>query len=499
MRSKHEITDIWVKLFPRFAGSSSTLQGRVKEMMVHSILMGLVPADAKVPPSRTLADALGVSRNTVSLALQVLVDKGFLVAVERSGLYVNRDILLGQASKLTNEEPSSTRLDWERRFTSRLGLQRNIVKPANWQDYRYPFVYGQFDPSLMPLKDWRDCAHQSLFAPAVRKWSQDFIDRDHDALVDQIQHRLLPARGIMARRDEILVTAGAQMACYLLANVLLDRETVVGIEDPGYPDARNNFKLRSDRVRALPIDGDGLIASRSLGQCAYVYVTPSHQCPTTVTMSLQRRQQILDLARKRDVVLFEDDHESELSFSGQPLPALKSLDSDGRVIYLGSLSKTLAHGLRIGFVVGPAELIRELRALRRLIMRHVPSNNALIASLFIAQGYHDAFIRKLNVTYRERRAALVSAFQEYLPQCEITHSLGGSGAWIRGPDGLNCQTLAHCCAARGVLIEAGDIFFSKSSVMTQSYFRMGYSAIPVGLVRPGVQELSGAFLELGVA
>ena len=497
MRSKQEITGIWVKLFPRFAGSSATLQGRVKEMMVHSILMGLIPADAKVPPSRTLADALGVSRNTVSLALQVLVDKGFLVSVERSGLYVNRDILLGQASKLMNLEPSPMHLDWGSRFIFRLGLQRNIVKPANWQDYRYPFVYGQFDPSLMPLKDWRDCTHQSLFVPAVKKWSQDFIDRDYDALLDQIQHRLLPARGIMARRDEILVTAGAQMACYLLANVLLERTTVVGIEDPGYPDARNNFKLRSDHVRALPIDNDGLIASRSLGQCAYVYVTPSHQCPTTVTMSLQRRQQILELARKRDVVLFEDDHESELNFSGKPLPALKSLDTDGRVIYLGSLSKTLAHGLRIGFIVGPAELVRELRALRRLIMRHPPTNNAHIASLFIAQGYHDAFIRKLNTTYRERREALVDAFAAWLPRFQITPSLGGSGAWIKGPEGLNCQDLAKHCAARGVLIEPGDVFFNKPSASTQSYFRMGYSAITSSLVRPGIERLRDICSELG--
>ncbi len=498
MRSKQEITSIWVKLFPRFVGSSATLQGRVKEMMVHSILMGLIPADAKIPPSRTLADALGVSRNTVSLALQVLVDKGFLIAVERSGLSVNRDILLGQASKLMNVEPSSIHLDWESRFISRSGLQRNIIKPANWQDYRYPFVYGQFDPSLMPLKDWRDCSHQSLFVPAVKKWSQDFIDRDYDPLLDQIQHRLLPARGIMARRDEILLTAGAQMACYLLANVLLDRNTVVGIEDPGYPDARNNFKLRSDRVRALPIDGDGLIASRRLGQCAYAYVTPSHQCPTTVTMSLERRQQVLELARKRDVVLFEDDHESELNFSGKPLPALKSLDTEDRVIYLGSLSKTLAHGLRIGFIVGPAELIRELRALRRLIMRHPPTNNAHTASLFIAQGHHDAFIRKLNVTYRERRAVLVDAFAEWLPQFQITPSLGGSCAWIKGPDGLNCQELARHCAARGVLIEAGDVFFHKPSASTQSYFRMGYSAIASSLVRPGIEELRDVCSELGI-
>ena len=493
MRQKQEITDIWAKLFPKFSGSSATLQGRVREMMVHSILMGLVPAGAKVPPSRAMAAALGLSRNTVSLAFQALVDKGFLVSSSRSGLIVNGDILLGQANLPAPAAAIQSALQWDARLVSRLERQRNIIKPANWQDYAYPFVYGQFDASLVPLKDWRACSHQALFVPAVKKWAQNHVDRDSDALVDQIQHRLLPARGIMAKRDEILVTAGAQMACYLLANVLLDRKTVIGIEDPGYPDARNNFLLRSDDVRALPIDADGLIASRAMGQCAYVFVTPSHQCPTTVTMPLQRRHEILELAKKRDIVLFEDDHESELNFSGRPLPALKSLDTDGRVIYLGSLSKTLAHGLRIGYIVAPAELIRELRALRRLIMRHPPANNAHTASLFIAQGHHDAFIRKLNLAYRERRERLNDAFAKFLPQFHITSSQGGSGAWVKGPDGLNTQILAENCAARGVLIEPGDIFFKKSTVASQAYFRLGYSAIQASQIEAGVQELDHAY------
>ena len=464
--------------------------------MVHSILMGLVPAGAKVPPSRALAAALGLSRNTVSLALQVLVDKGFLISSSRSGLVVNGEILLGQANRATVPAEAQSGLQWDKRLVSSVGTQRNIVKPANWQEYPYPFVYGQFDASLVPLKDWRACSHQALFVPAVKKWAQNHIDRDSEALVDQIQHRLLPARGIMARRDEILITAGSQMACYLLANVLIDRETVVGIEDPGYPDARNNFLLRTDHVKALPIDSDGLIASRAMSQCAYVFVTPSHQCPTTVTMPLKRRQEILELAKKRDIVLLEDDHESELNFSGRPLPALKSLDNDGRVIYLGSLSKTLVHGLRIGYIVAPTELIRELRALRRLIMRHEATNNSHTASLFIAQGHHDAFLRKLNVTYHERRLILVNAFSKYLPQFEIVPSSGGSGAWIKGPDGFNAQSLADHCVARGVLIEPGDIFFDRTSIKSQSHFRLGYSAIHASLIDAGVKEIGRAYEEI---
>ncbi|MDI9332549.1 MAG: PLP-dependent aminotransferase family protein [Alphaproteobacteria bacterium] len=493
MRPAQYITDIWVKLLPRFEGSSATLQGRIKEMMVQSILDGLLPSDAAMPPSRSLAQALGVSRNTVSLALQLLVDKGFLVSRERSGLFVNPDIVLGQPSLIERGAENRRDLGWGGRLKTTTGQQRNINKPVQWQDFAYPFVYGQFDASLMPLTDWRACSQQSLLASAVRQWSQDHVDRDHTSLVSQIQHRLLPARGIVAQRDQILVTAGAQMACYLLSQVLMDSETVVGMEDPGYPDARNNFALRSDHILPLAVDEQGLVPSRKLGQCDYVYVTPSHQCPTSVTMPLARRQALLDVAHKKNVVLFEDDHESELNFSCRPLPALKSLDSEGRVVYLGSLSKTLAHGLRLGYIVAAPELIAELRALRRLMMRHVPSNNAHIASLFIAQGYHDAFIRKLNITYSERRRVLLEALARFLPDCTVSQALGGSGAWVQGPMGLDATALAQAALGRGVLIEPGSVFFARPTAAQNRCFRMGYSAIPSVSIEAGVRELQLAY------
>lgn len=493
MRPAQSVTDIWVKLLPRFEGSSATLQGRIKEMMVRSILDGLVPLNAAMPPSRSLAQALGVSRNTVSLALQLLVDKGFLVSRERSGLFVNPDIVLGQARRNDIGEAPGGALGWSARLKTAISQQRNIVKPVNWQEFAYPFVYGQFDATLMPITDWRACSQQSLLAPAVRQWSQDHVDRDHPGLVSQIQHRLLPARGIVAQRDQILVTAGAQMACYLLAQVLMDSNTVVGMEDPGYPDARNNFALRCGRVVSLAVDEQGLLPSRKLGQCDYVYVTPSHQCPTSVTMPMERRLALLEMARNNNVVLFEDDHESELNFLGRPLSALKSLDVDGRVIYLGSLSKTLAHGLRLGYIVAAPELIRELRALRRLLMRHVPSNNAHIASLFIAQGHHDAFIRKLNVTYRERRRVLLDALARWLPECSVSQADGGSGAWVQGPVGLDATALAHAALARGVLIEPGNVFFASPTAAQRRCFRMGYSAITSEAIEAGVRELLQAY------
>jgi len=139
--------------------------------------------------------------------------------------------------------------------------------------------------------------------------------------------------------------------------------------------------------------------------------------------------------------------------------------------------------------------VRELRALRRLIMRHAPSNNAHIASLFIAQGHHDAFIRKLNVTYRERREALEEALAACLPEFALTPSLGGSGAWIKGPIGLDAARLTARCAARSVLIEPGAVFFDKPGPAAQAHVRLGYAAIPAASIRAGVQEIRRAWQE----
>ncbi len=169
------------------------------------------------------------------------------------------------------------------------------------------------------------------------------------------------------------------------------------------------------------------------------------------------------LARRKNVVLFEDDHESELNFSGRPLPALKSLDPEGRVIYLGSLSKTLAHGLRLGFVVAPAELIRELRAMRRLMMRHVPSNNAHIASLFIAQGHHDAFIRKLNCDLSGAPQGLAGCAGQVAARLHREPGARRIGCLGAGPVRPRLrQRWPRLCQARGVLIEAGQVFFAQA-------------------------------------
>ena len=491
----HNDEAMWSRLFREFDGKGPTLQSRIKEMLVHAILEGFISEGARLPSSRALASALGLSRTTATLALQQMLDHGFLVSRPRSGLYVNREILtpyLGAAAAPAR----SGAIEWRKRLRLTPTRQRNIAKPRDWQSYKYPFVYGQFDRSLFPVADWRECALDSLNVKAIHVWSPDQIDRDLDPLVEQIQRRFLPSRGIWASPEEILVTVGGQQACYLIADLLMGSRTVVGVEDPGYPDARNNFGLRARSVVPLPIDEGGLIVSRRrLAECDYVYATPSHQCPTNVTMPMDRREALLAAARDLDFVVIEDDHESELSFASRPLPALKSLDRDGRVIYVGSLSKTLAHGVRIGFVVADADLIAELRALRRLNLRHPPANNAYAAALFLAQGHRDSFVARLNTVYRDRRSALMAALNEGPVDWLTAASTGGSAAWVRLPEPVEGPALLQACARRGVVVETGDIFFARAPKRTR-FLRLGYSAIPTERIQAGVRELKAAFQEV---
>lgn len=489
---------MWPRLFRRFDGGSRTLQGQVRDMLVHAMMEGYLSPGEALPSSRLLARLLGLSRSTVTLAQEALIDKGLIVSRARSSLVVSDQLpsmWLGARRRAEAQRPQGQDR-WEARLKLRPSAQRNIRKPADWQAQPYPFIYGQFDPTLFPNADWRECVLESLQSRALRRWAPDHIDGDDKGLIEQIHRRLLPARGIWAEPDEILVTTGAQQATFMLAQLLVGADTTVGVENPGYPDARNNFMLRTRHVKALRVDDHGLVPGTELSGCAYVYATPSHQCPTTVTMPLARRMELLARAERDDFVVIEDDHESELNHSGQPTPALKSLDTQARVIYLGSLSKTLAHGLRLGYVVAPAELIRELRALRRLIMRHVPTNNQQAAAAFIAHGHQEAFVRRLNIAYKARAQALRDALARHAPQLCPVDAQGGSALWVSTPRAFDTRELSVRLYQQGTIIEPGDVFFASKRV-PRHHVRIGYSSIPIDRIEPGVRIIARELAAMG--
>lgn len=467
--------------------AQTSLQAQIRQKLVAAITGGHIPVDERLPSSRQLAKALGVSRNTVTLAYQMLIDDGFLIGRERSGYYVNRSIIEERVVPLKRAEGG--RVDWPRRLRVSPADQVNIDKPEGWTRLRYPFIYGQVDMSLFPIAEWRDCSRLALGRKWLDDWTSDHHARDDPMLVEQIRMRLLPRRGVMAGEDEILVTLGAQNALYLLASLLVSRATRVAIENPGYPDVRNIFALASEHVLPVPVDRDGLVVDERLERAEVLYTTPSHQAPTTVTMPESRRRELLDKASRSDFLIIEDDYEFETNYVSAPSPALKSLDRDGRVIYVGSLSKTLFPGLRLGYLVAPPELIREARALRRLMVRHPPNTGQRTAALFLALGHHDALLMRLRRAYAERWRAIGDAIARHLPDVRRMPSQGGSSVWLEGPRGFDADAMARTALAAGVVIEPGSVYFAEEP-RPRNFFRLGFSSIGAERIEAGVAELA---------
>ena len=237
--------------------------------------------------------------------------------------------------------------------------------------------------------------------------SLDYIDQDDEVLVEELCIRVLPRRGIWIKPENLLVTIGAQNALSIISQLLFNKDTVVGIENPGYPDARNLFLLLTEQLVLLDIDENGLVINDKIDMCDYIYITPSHQSPTTATMPLDRRKALLEKAKLHDLIIIEDDYEAEANYIHQANPSLKSLDKDNRVIYCGSLSKSLAPGLRIGFLVADSELIRQARMLRRLLLRHPPALVQRTVALFLQLGHYDSHISRFNQVLNRRWELIV--------------------------------------------------------------------------------------------
>jgi GntR family transcriptional regulator / MocR family aminotransferase len=469
---------------------NSSIQSQIREMLVSAILNGQLPSRMPLPSSRKMAKTLKVSRNTVVLAYQGLVDDGYLTSRERSGFYVNPEILEGRAQTDTRQDrPKGKALDWQKRFKLQPGIHKTIKKPLDWLSYKYPFISNQVDPVLFPIAAWRECTRQAMGKRGMDAWTSDTSGSDDPQLIEQIKTRLLPRRGIMASNDEILITLGAQNGLYLLASLLVRDGVRVGFEDPGYPDARNIFSLKTEDMILMPVDRQGLPVDDRLDQCDYVYVTPSHQSPTTHTMPMDRRKALLQRAEEQDFVIIEDDYESETNYASSPTPALKSLDTNNRVVYVGSLSKTLFPGLRLGYLVASADLIHELRLLRLLMVRHTPNNNQRTVAYFLALGHHDTLIHRLHRAYRARWQAMAAALDKHFPGATEKPTFGGTSFWVKGRENLDSFAFAEEALAEGIVIEPGTPHFAGDN-SPKNFFRLGLSSIPDDRIEPGIELLS---------
>ncbi|MCH2163840.1 MAG: PLP-dependent aminotransferase family protein [Marinovum sp.] len=467
--------------------TSGTLQARIQQMIAEFVLSGRLRRGDKLPSSRKLAEHLGVSRITVTLAYTELLANDYLMSKGRSGYFVSENAPDPPEFQRTMQRKDA--VDWARALPVRIASQATALKPADWQSYRYPFVYGQTDPSLFDHGNWRLCALQALGARDFTALTSDYHDADDPQLVDFLIRQTLPRRGIHAAPEEVLVTLGAQNALWLAAQVLLSQRRTAAIEEPGYPALRDILTLSRCHLEPVRADARGLPPEDIPPDTDVVFCTPSHHCPSAATMPLERRTKLLERARENDWLIVEDDYEFEIAGPENPFPALKSLDSEGRVVYVGSFSKSLFPGLRLGYLVAAEPVIREARALRATTLRHPPGHLQRTAAYFLARGHYDALVRRMSRALSNRRRAMLAGIAKHGLKIAGTGSTGGSALWMRAPEYICTEALAETLRAHGVLIEPGRSFFGRADA-PRNFYRLGYSSINEARIAPGLARIA---------
>jgi GntR family transcriptional regulator / MocR family aminotransferase len=479
---------VWKQLLAKPKRLRGGLSMQLVTSFIDAIDGNAIPDGTRIPSSRSIAESLNVGRNTVISAISVLIEQGYLVSKDRSGVFVATKGHFRPTIK--HNSPVSMPFNWNERLRT---LSNERTKPDAiyfGAKITHNFKYGQFDLSTFPTSNWRQCERSALGLAEIAEWGQDMFDRDDVGLVESLRRHVLPNHGIWAEPDEVLVTLGGQEGRYLVAQLLCKAGVTVGLENPGLPDMNEIVAATPARRVFLPVDEGGACLSPELKQCDVAFVMPGHHCPTTVVMPYERRLALLELARRRDMVLVEDTYETEILSHGKLVPSVKSLDSDGRVIHIASLSKCVAPGLRIGFVVASPQVIDELRAIRRLIHRHPPGNIQRALAMFIDRGYYHSYLRRISTTLASRTKALQNSLNYWLPDERVNHCEGAASFWIELSQKVDARALCVELSARGVLIEAGDRFFIEGS--KKNCLRIAVSQIPVDKIDSGVEMLSSA-------
>ncbi|WP_421840243.1 PLP-dependent aminotransferase family protein [Mycobacterium sp.] len=477
--------------------SSLPLYRQVRALLEDQLARGIFTANRPLPSTRYLSQALGVSRNTVALAYQELTSSGLVESRPRSGLYPVTMSPGDRTPRSVARPVTGCDVDWSARLAAQRELHKHLpVTRAptfpNWRDYRYPFISAQPELRSFPVRGWQRASVEALQTLHLPYSVRDAGDFDDPLLVETLCNEILPPRGVSAQPDEVLVTSGAQQGLSLISDVLLSSKSVVAVENPGYVDMWRICSRVGASVVPVPTDHWGAEVDDAPRFDA-IYLTPSHHHPTNVTLSLPRRRLLMDLLKQRDAFAIEDDYDSEFRFRGQPTPSLKSMDTSGRVLYLGSFSKFLSAGLRLGFVVAHRDVIAELRAERYHRCKHLPGHVQRALAIFISSGEYHRALRTQRRRLRASWETLTAAVRHHLPVAAGADAFppGGVSLWYTAPSEIDCKRWALRAREQGVLVADGSRYFFPGT-WRNNHLRIGFGSISTELIEPGIRALAAA-------
>jgi GntR family transcriptional regulator/MocR family aminotransferase len=452
------------------------------------ILNGQLAAGSRMPATRQLATDLGISRLTVKNVYEQLTAEGFLRARQGSGTYVEHI----QSSNLLPETPQmghnhaqaklhlSPRAEWIGRSKATTRLDRvRAFRPG------IPAL------DLFPRRAWADA-----YSSVLRANNDDFLGYGPSSGLEDLKRAIaehvLDHRGIKCLSSQITITSGAQQAFSLIALILLEPEDVVWMEDPGHIAIRDSMRLLGIDVRSVPIDEEGFSLDQAIRchpQSRAIFITPSHQHPLGIVMSLKRRLMLLEYANRSGSWVVEDDYDSEFHYRDRALPALQALDNDGRVLYVGSFSKSLFPALRLGYLICPTNFARSFAAAQTLLSQNVSLLQQKALARFMLDGNFNSHIRKMRLAYRQRKDKLIASLEKHAPdlfELEPCHAGMHLIGWLKNTRYSDSEIAENIWSA-GIDCLPLSIFCDKQRLRPGIMF--GFACAPEAQIESKVKQL----------
>lgn len=449
-----------------------------------AVLAGTLRAGTKLPSSRAMATRLGVARASVVAAYEQLLAEGYAEGRKGSGTFIAADLaslsVRRRAAPPIKPRPTPAPA---RAFPE---FERAAAQP----DAR-PFNTGRTLVDARTMETWR-----KLTQRAVRSFGANDLGYTDPAGLIELRRSLCDylraARGVRCEPEQIVVTAGTQQALDIAIRVLLVPGDEVWVEDPGYPLTHAQLLLANARPRPIPVDAQGLVVAagrRTAPKARAVFVTPSHQFPTGVALSMARRLELLAWARASGAFIVEDDYTSEFRYSGPPLASLQGLDDAERVIYVGTLNKALFPGLRIGYAVVPERLLPSFVSARYLMDRQPPTLHQAVVAEFMQEGHFAAHIRRMRQLYREQRDALAETLQRRADGA-LTVDVPDQGMHLVAYlEGRRSDVAVEAAAQRtGIVVRAISRFYRAAT--PRPGLMLGFSGFPRPLIVPAAARLA---------
>ncbi|MGC2110901.1 MAG: PLP-dependent aminotransferase family protein [Candidatus Korobacteraceae bacterium] len=449
-----------------------------------AILSGAFNSSDRLPSTRDVAEQLEVSRTVVLLAYDQLLAEGFVVGRSGSGTYVSAGVGESRGAGSSHQVKL-----WLSRFGSSAAAAYSRI---NFPQRRkpslpYDFAYGRSDLETFPFEMWRRmllrCARKAPVAEL------DYGPAGGDLrLREAISTHLRRSRAVLCDASQVMVVNGSQQALDLITRVLVERGDRVAIEDPSYQGTREVLRAAGAHLLPISVDRDGLHPAKLPSNARIAFVTPSHQFPTGAILSLTRRLELLQWAKRRNAVIVEDDYDGEFRYEGQPLESLQGLDREGRVIYIGTFSRTVFSALRIGYLIAPKSLLPAFLAAKWLSDRHTARLEQETLAEFISTGMYERYLRRVRRRNAARRDALLGAIRTHLgDRVEVTGDGAGAHVVLWPKSCVAEDTVITAAASRGVGVYGISRYFLKRP--SRPGILLGYSRLNETEINEGIRRL----------